>query len=96
MIRNTLGVALYRSGQYARAKAVLEASLARGKGQQDLPGTSSRLAMCHHHLGNPKAAREHYDHAVAWVKSHGASQAGDVRQLAELQAEARRLLGLRN
>ena len=93
MYGNTLGVALYRTGHYAEAKTVLEGTLARGNGRQaawDL----YPLAMCLHHLGDRKGAREGFDRAVEWGKSRGASSAGDAHELAELQAETRRLLGL--
>ena len=92
---NTLGVALYRSGQYAQARAVLEASLLRSKGEQDAWDLFP-LAMCHHRLGDRKAARDSYDKAVAWVKSRGDATPGDARELAEFQSESRSLLGIRD
>ena len=60
MYWNTLGVALCLNGDYDEAKAVLQTSLARGKGQQDAWDLFP-LAMCHLHLGDRKAARESYD-----------------------------------
>ena len=95
MYWNTLGIALRLSGDYDGARAVLLANLARGKGSQDAWDLFP-LAMCHHQLGDRKAARESYDRAVAWVKSHENSLMGDPRELADLQAETRRLLGLRD
>ena len=72
---------------------MLEGTLARGKGQQDAWDLFP-LAMCLHHLGDPKGAREGFDRAVAWGKSQGASSVGNAHELAELQTETRRLLGL--
>ena len=53
---NTLGVALYRAGEFAEAITTLEQSLAVGKGQFDAFDLFF-LAMAHHRLGHRIEAR---------------------------------------
>jgi serine/threonine protein kinase/WD40 repeat protein len=88
LFRNTLGVALYRSGQFAEAVPILEQSLREGKGQADAFDLYF-LAMCHHRLGEPAQARECRERAAAWFQDRqGKLPAQWVQELTAFQAEA--------
>jgi serine/threonine protein kinase/WD40 repeat protein/Tfp pilus assembly protein PilF len=66
---NTLGVVLYRSGQYEQAIEILERSLREGNNQAaafDL----YFLAMAHAGLGNAAKAKDCYNRAVKWIQEH--------------------------
>src|SRR5262249_38872400 len=65
-ILNTLGVARYRAGRFARAIEALEQSLEAGKGRLD-GFDLFVLAMAHHQLGHGAQARVCFDHAVHWL-----------------------------
>jgi tetratricopeptide (TPR) repeat protein len=56
---NTMGVAMYRTGQHADAIPVLERSLREQGGQTDAFDLFF-LAMCHHRLGDAAKAKECY------------------------------------
>ena len=89
---NTLGAALYRTGQYAEAISVLDRSLAAGKGKLaafDL----FFLAMAHHQLGHQREARGHYDQAVRWLEAQKDLSALHTNELAAFRAEAEAVLG---
>ena len=95
LIQNTLGVALYRSGQYAEAKGVLETGLARGK------WPAGRLGpLPAGHVPPPPRPPESRSGPLRSGRRMGEEPRclpdGRSRELAELQAEARRLLGLRD
>jgi uncharacterized protein HemY len=84
---NTLGVALYRTGQYAEAISVLEKSLAAGKGKLaafDL----FFLAMAHHRLGHHREVRGRHDQAVRWVGAQKDLSDAYTSELAAFRAEA--------
>lgn len=66
--KNTLGVALYRLGQFSDAAAALEASLVAGKGQFDGYDLYF-LAMCNAKLGRSLKAKECYEKAHQWHQS---------------------------
>jgi tetratricopeptide (TPR) repeat protein len=93
MLLNTLGVALYRTGQYAQAVSVLEQSLAAEKGQFDAFDLFF-LAMAHHRLGHVTPARDCFDRAVRWWGEHKDLPAPYVAELTSFRAEAEAVLGL--
>ncbi|MGH7172374.1 MAG: hypothetical protein ACRELG_19020, partial [Gemmataceae bacterium] len=85
---NTLGVALYRVGQFANAVPVLERSLREGKGQADAFDLFF-LAMCHHRLGDAAKAKDYRDRAGRWFQQHKGQLTvpGWVEELTDFQAE---------
>jgi Tfp pilus assembly protein PilF len=86
---NTLGVALYRNDDYKEAVAVLEKSLATGKGEADAFDLFF-LAMCHHCLGDGAKAQECYDGARKWMKNHDGTLSATWRaELSAFQTEAK-------
>jgi tetratricopeptide (TPR) repeat protein len=90
---NTLGVALYRAGDYVESISVLAQSLAAGKGEYDAFDLFF-LAMGHHRLGHADRARASFDRAVRWWGEHKNLSAQYVRELTKFRAEAEAVLGL--
>ena len=92
--RNTLGIVYYRRGDFAKACAILEESLAA-----DRPSAAADLfflAMCHARLGNAAAARDHFDRAVTAAEKRVAALAVEYRdELKAFRAEAETTLGRR-
>ena len=80
-IRNTLGVALYRAGDFEGAKAALSS----GPSCEDW----LFLAMAHWKLGEKKEARASYERARVWLSKHPPSA-----DQARFRAEAAALLGV--
>jgi tetratricopeptide (TPR) repeat protein len=90
---NTLGIALYRAGQFAEAIPALERSLRDAKGQTDAYDLFF-LAMCHHRLGDPAKANECRERAAAWFQKHkGELTAVPTRELTDFQSECDSVLG---
>jgi serine/threonine protein kinase/WD40 repeat protein len=88
----TLGVALYRNGEFREAVATLERSLGGGEGEFDAYSLFT-LAMCHHMLGDAAKSKECYDRARQWFGQKRATlPAFRVAELIEFQAEAEELL----
>ena len=85
---NTLGVAQYRAGEYQAAIETLTKSMDVRSGGDAFDWFF--LAMAHGQLGNPEAARQWYDKAVAWTQTN----TPDNVELRRFQAEAAALLGV--
>jgi serine/threonine protein kinase len=86
---NTLGVALYRNGQYKEAVASLNNSV--GKGQSDAYNLFF-LAMCHARLGDEVKAKECFDQAVKWMEMHKDLNPERVGELKAFRAETETVL----
>jgi eukaryotic-like serine/threonine-protein kinase len=88
--RNTLGVALYRIGDFDQAAAVLESNSKDPKNV--MTGYDLLfLALSHHRLGDHKTARSCYERAVAWQKQAHRT-APQLQEWNQLRAEADTLL----
>jgi tetratricopeptide (TPR) repeat protein len=68
--RNTLGVALYRAGEWKAAIEALEES-ERLAPDKYLHSNGLFLAMAHWQLGQKDEARAWYDRTIAWMDKHG-------------------------
>jgi tetratricopeptide (TPR) repeat protein len=86
---NTLGVGLYRTGDYAKAIDALERSRALKPGNDFFSYDAFFLAMAHWQLGHKTAARQWYDRATAWMDKNQP----DSPDLQAFRAEAEALLG---
>jgi WD40 repeat protein len=89
--RTTLGLALYRSGEYRQAMTTLEIESASDK------ETSSALnlfflAICHARLGEPAKAKAYFDRAVKWVQGQKSLPAEHVEELKTFWIEAEEIL----
>jgi uncharacterized protein HemY len=93
MYGNTLGVACYRAGRFRQAVEVLRANLDK---QEDwgLAFDLYFLAMSHHRLGEPARARDYFDWAARWSRTHKGLSTGHVEELDLFRAEATELLGI--
>ena len=85
---NTLGVCLYRAGDWKGAIRTLEKSIELGNGGNSFDWFF--LAMAHWQLGKKADARRWYDQAVAWM---GKNQPQN-EELRRFGAEAAALLGV--
>jgi serine/threonine protein kinase/Tfp pilus assembly protein PilF len=88
---NTLGVALYRAGQYRDALTELETSLAAGS-QADAPIDLFFLAMCHVHLGDTARAKVDFERACH-LQAEVRRSAGNVEELEAIKRETKDVLG---
>jgi serine/threonine protein kinase/WD40 repeat protein len=90
---NTLGVAYYRNGDYAKAVETLQRSLDQSR-EMAAAFDLFFLAMCRHRLGDAKKAQEEYDEAVRWFNEHRGKlpYPDSERELTEFQAEAKAVL----
>jgi Tfp pilus assembly protein PilF len=85
---NTLGVALYRLGQYREALTEFETSLAS---RQDAPFDRFFLAMCHVHLGDTGRARVDFERARR-LQAEARLSAQNTEDLQAIRREAEALL----
>jgi tetratricopeptide (TPR) repeat protein len=85
---NTLGVALYRAGDWQGALAALERSTVLGNGGNSFDWFF--LAMCHEKLGAKEKARVWYGRATGWMEKNQANH----EELRRFRAEAAELLNI--
>jgi predicted Zn-dependent protease len=83
---NTLGIALYRAGEWAEAIKALDESLRRRKGGDSFDWFF--LAMAHERLGHKEESRRWYGRAVRWMEANAAKD----EDLARFRDEAKVLL----
>ena len=89
---NTLGVAHYRLGEWEAAVRALEESERLEPGKR-VGVNGYFLAMCHHRLGDPVKARDHYDRASRWAQENqGTLPVTQQQELKTFHDEARALL----
>jgi WD40 repeat protein len=96
LLLNTLGVALYRAGQHARAWDVLTRSekLNAARSRLPHPVDLAFLAMTAHHLGRPAQARTYFTRLQETMKRPEWTRPGPAQDEArEFLREAERLLG---
>jgi WD40 repeat protein len=96
MNANTLGVVYYRAGRYREAVEVLRANLARSEDSR-LVHDLYFLAMSCKKLGETERARDYYDWAVRWLRTQPnvSTNFFSQEELAEFQAEAKAVLGIK-
>jgi tetratricopeptide (TPR) repeat protein len=85
---NTLGTAYYRAGQWNKAVAALEKSMAIRRGGDSFDWFF--LAMAHQKLGHEKEARRWYDQARLWMDKNEPRH----EELRRFRSEAAKLLQL--
>jgi WD40 repeat protein len=88
--RNTLGVAYYRVGQFARAVETLESNAKTD--HPDLASDLLFLAMSRHRMGQPDRARSEFDRAARWRLARVGLDQGIDAELRSFEAEARVVL----
>lgn len=92
---NTLGVALYRVGEWSAAIEALDRSDELSK-QKWFAHNAHFRAMAHWQLRNPEAARESYDRALEWTRQNASSiSPADHEELRRFQAEAEEMCQFR-
>ncbi len=89
VIRNTLGVALYRAGHWEESVAALRKSMELGRDYYAIDWFF--LAMAHWQLRHQDEARTWFDKAVAWMERYDPNDGALFR----LRAEAEALLGVK-
>ena len=83
---NTLGLALYRVHELREAITHLERSLAAGKGE-GAAYDHFLLSLCHAQIGETREAQDHFNRALAWLKTNPKLS---TREAAELNSFAPR------
>ena len=92
MLQNTLGVVLYRNGDFVPAIDSLKKSLDLGHGQSDAFDLFF-LAMCHQKLGDAAQAKDCFDRAVLWTQQRQDKLPAEwAKELAAFRAEAESVL----
>jgi serine/threonine protein kinase/WD40 repeat protein len=91
--RTTLGLAYYRAGRYREAVEVVRANLDRQE-NWGLAFDLYVLAMSCHKLGETARARDYYDWAVRWPRTHKQLSSRNLVELDMFRAEASELLGV--
>jgi uncharacterized protein HemY len=92
MLQNTLGVVLYRNGDFVPAIDSLKKSLDLGHGQSD-GFDLFFLAMCHKKLGDAAQAKDCFDRAVLWTQQRKDKLPAEwAKELAAFRAEAESVL----
>ncbi len=94
LFANTLGVAQYRTQQFAEARRTLTQSLST-QAPENQPFDLYFLSMCSSQLGEDAEAREYFDRAEALrLKFKSVVAFQEQKELAEFSTEARSLLKL--
>ena len=91
---NTLGVVLYRRGDYSRATETLERSLSSAP-NETMAFDKFFLAMCYARQGKAKKARDTFDQAVKNVEENSTAigtKPGWAKELEAFRAEAEEVL----
>jgi serine/threonine protein kinase/WD40 repeat protein len=88
---NTLGVAYYRAGRYREAIEMLRPNLDKKAGS-GLAIDLYFLAMSHHRLGEVARAKDYYEWAVRWRRTHESLPTSRLEELDMFRAEAEKLL----
>jgi tetratricopeptide (TPR) repeat protein len=90
---NTLGVVLYRLGQYQEAIDCLEKN-SKSDGEF-FAFDGYFIAMAYQRLGNSATARDWFERSNAWAKDRSDLPAEQLRELADFRAETAALLGIK-
>ncbi len=88
---NALGYALYATGRFKEAIAILERSLAAGHIRIDSDDLFY-LAMAHHRLGQRAEARAAFDRGVRWLREKRSVTASWAAAFAARRAAAEAVL----
>jgi serine/threonine protein kinase/WD40 repeat protein len=89
--RNTLGVAYYRAGRYAKAVETLQPNLAK-QNDRGLAHDLYFLAMSHHRLGDTERAQDYLAWAVRWTAAQKDLHPAQNEELNLFRTEATELL----
>ena len=87
----TLGLAQYRTGQYANAIATLEPSIAASRWNADAFDLLF-LAMAHHRQGRRERAIDYLERGTRWIAEQRALSDEEIKALTEFRTEANAFL----
>ncbi len=88
---NTLGVAQYRSGNFAAANQSLQTSIKLSEGGTVIDWLF--LACVKHHQGDRGESQRWYEHAMEWLQQNPVGDTDEAAQLIAFRDEASELLG---